>query len=1131
MNSPASRRGPGAATVVVGIFVFACLISVGAWWLARQAAGGAANQENSARVFEQSMASGKTFFDKNDAPKAITAFQSALALNPANPDAHLNLANAFLLNGQPDQASVHARETLHFEVGNAAAAFVLGCAQLRQNQFSNAVQSLQQAKDADPTVNAVSFQLARAYQGLGLVDEAAAQFREVIQFETNQTSVHFIASHYLLSQALLRLGQRDEAAQLLATHQTLASGTVGNADNPALFERSIYTVIKAPFPLEQPDPQGLAVKYADDTARAFAGAGGQLAGPLGLLDINRRGWNDLVLRGPEGFQLYWNSNGVFSPRGLPVVNPAAASATSVAVGDWQNDRYEDVVLVGPAGSTVLKFATNGLFMDATRQAAVGELKGTQVLTADLDFTGKLGLLVASPDTGLRYLTNLGTGVFRERKTPLPLVPATGIIGLTVDDWNNDDLPDLLLTRAGQPPLVLSNVRGAGLSGTNQPSDWPAATALATGDFNNDLRVDVVLSTEKSIELNYSGIKDTVRLPARGNRIRQLRTFDYDNDGWLDLLAWGGDGVRVWRNRGRDGFHEVTTELGLAPFAQAEVRHVAVADFDSDCDSDLILDVTGAGLKFLRNDGGNANAMLKLRLLGNRSNASGLGVKVELSAGGWHGLRTAQSLPVEIGVGKRTQLDSVSTHWFDTKLDTTEVEVDCQQPLTVFELVMPTGSCPYLYAWDGEKHRFVTDLLSASPIGLPMSPGRFIEADPEEFVAVGNESNFRPRAGNYVLQVTEELREVLYLDSAKLVAVDHPAGTEVHPTSKLLPGRPFLPHALWQLGGRVPLRAATVVAQAPPPVSVQPAPSPVDVTAALRETDGQKVSPLALRGSHYRGLAEPFSLTLDFGPLDPAKPLVLALTGWLRFGGGMANIAAAHNPDFPFPFPTLEAETATGWQPLPGSLGAPAGKTKTILADLTGKLPAGTRRLRLTQAFEIHWDRLALFTERSVVSPAQLTTLAPAATDLHWRGYSEVADLPWTEPLTPLYDRVQPSPVWLLTPAGWVTRYGAVDELVAQRDNGLALVAGGDELTLQFAAGGFPTKPAGMARDFFLHTVGWDKDADYHVTRGTEVGPLPWTGMDDQTYGQAPRPAFPSDPLHQRFNTRWVGERTFVRKGR
>jgi len=54
--------------------------------------------------------------------------------------------------------------------------------------------------------------------------------------------------------------------------------------------------------------------------------------------------------------------------------------------------------------------------------------------------------------------------------------------------------------------------------------------------------------------------------------------------------------------------------------------------------------------------------------------------------------------------------------------------------------------------------------------------------------------------------------------------------------------------------------------------------------------------------------------------------VLALTGWLRFGGGMANVAASHNPDLPFPFPKLEAQTATGdWHVLDVTVGAPAGK--------------------------------------------------------------------------------------------------------------------------------------------------------------------------------------------------------------
>jgi hypothetical protein len=105
----------------------------------------------------------------------------------------------------------------------------------------------------------------------------------------------------------------------------------------------------------------------------------------------------------------------------------------------------------------------------------------------------------------------------------------------------------------------------------------------------------------------------------------------------------------------------------------------------------------------------------------------------------------------------------------------------------------------------------------------------------------------------------------------------------------------------------------------------------------------------------------------------------------------------------------------------------------------------------------------------------------------------------------------------------------VDELVRERDNALVLLNGGDELTLSFAADKLPAKPANATRDFFLYTVGWDKDSDFHVARGLTVGPLPWHGMDDQLYGQQPRPHLANDGWIKKYNTRWVGPYTFRRE--
>jgi hypothetical protein len=303
----------------------------------------------------------------------------------------------------------------------------------------------------------------------------------------------------------------------------------------------------------------------------------------------------------------------------------------------------------------------------------------------------------------------------------------------------------------------------------------------------------------------------------------------------------------------------------------------------------------------------------------------------------------------------------------------------------------------------------------------------------------------------------------------------------------------------------------------------------DVTDLLKENDGKLVSPLKLRVPQLRGLAEPHGVILDFGPLPIERPLLLALTGWLRFGGGMANVAASQDPTLPFPFPTLAVETSDGrWQPVPVPVGVPAGKTKTILVDLAGQLPPGSQRLKLTSAFELHWDRIALF-ERADQSAARMVSFAPTHTDLHWRGFSAFEDHPWYVPLTPAYNDVHARPNWLITPAGWCTRYGPVEDLVAQRDDALVLLNGGDELTLSFAADQLPPKPAGYVRDFFLYTVGWDKDSDAHVVAGTTVEPLPFNGMDDQHYGQPQQPSRDRQWWIDKYNTRWVGPNILDRK--
>jgi hypothetical protein len=327
---------------------------------------------------------------------------------------------------------------------------------------------------------------------------------------------------------------------------------------------------------------------------------------------------------------------------------------------------------------------------------------------------------------------------------------------------------------------------------------------------------------------------------------------------------------------------------------------------------------------------------------------------------------------------------------------------------------------------------------------------------------------------------------------------------------MLPGRPFPPHEIVTLHRSRPLLRAVRC-------------DGLDVTEQLRAADNRHASPIRLRPEPLRGLAEPYAVTLDFGPLDVDRPLVLAITAWLRFGGAMANVAASFDPELPFPFPVLEVETAPDrFEPVDVMVGTPAGKTKKMIVDLTGKLPPGSHRLRLSTAFELHWDRIALM-EEAGESNTRILRLQPDVAELYWRGFSDFKDLPWTMPLTPDFDAVRQNPAWRITPMGWCTRYGDVLELVEHRDDALVILNGGDALELQFAADRVPARPDGFDRNFFFYSAGWDKDADFHCEKGWLVEPIPWHGMDDQRYGQEPRPVIDGDWWIPKYNTRWVGQ--------
>ena len=156
----------------------------------------------------------------------------------------------------------------------------------------------------------------------------------------------------------------------------------------------------------------------------------------------------------------------------------------------------------------------------------------------------------------------------------------------------------------------------------------------------------------------------------------VAAFDYDNDGWVDLVAVGetkdGKGeVRLFRNLGPDGFKDVTADVGLDKIQLKDPRAIITGDYDNDGATDLFITQNHGPAVLLRNEGGNQNHWLRLSLKGLADNKSAIGTKVEVFSGGnrqkfeiagSNGYLGQNSTDIVVGLGDSKEADIVRMLW-------------------------------------------------------------------------------------------------------------------------------------------------------------------------------------------------------------------------------------------------------------------------------------------------------------------------------------------------------------------------------------------------------------------------------------------------------------------------------------
>jgi hypothetical protein len=525
------------------------------------------------------------------------------------------------------------------------------------------------------------------------------------------------------------------------------------------------------------------------------------------------------------------------------------------------------------------------------------------------------------------------------------------------------------------------------------------------------------------------------------------------------------------------------------------------DLDADFDRDL-LRLDAGGLRAFLAAGEGAGLALALR--GHKDFARGIGSIVELRTGLRYQRLYHRGNPLLVGMGG-DPVAMVRVTWPNGVVQA-NYTFEPRTARLIEQREGLAGSCPFLYTWNGETYEFISDVLGITPLGLPMAPEMIVPPDHDEYVLVRGEQ-LVPRDGVYELQLTEELREVTYLDRVRLDVVDHPADVEVFPNERFtFPPFPEA-HTHTVRDPLVPLRAVDQ--------------DGIDWAAELARDDRAFAIPFSPEPGQYQGLATEHVLELEFDAerVRSAPKLRLFLNGWFYWTDASVNVAVARHPDMAFVPPLLSVPDGEGGWRECGPIGFPAGKLKTMAVDVTELVNRDDPRLRLTSTLRLYWDSIRLAVDADD-APLVTTALEPASAELWERGFSRsfpllgAHDCEWFE-----WDALD-EPRWNQHP-GMYTRLGDTLPLLTAIDDRFVIFGAGDALTVRFDAQGLPALPAGWRRDYLLFLDGWAKDRDPNTHAALFVEPLPFHGMSGYPYGlDGSGERFPDGELHRAYRREW-----------
>lgn len=459
--------------------------------------------------------------------------------------------------------------------------------------------------------------------------------------------------------------------------------------------------------------QPVFTEVSSSSGISFQNETNVMSGGIAWIDFNNDNLQDLFVPNATGAnRLYRNNgNGQFIEVGASAgIQLTTVNSQGAAVGDYDGDGYDDILVANAGVNTLFRNLGNGSFENATIAAGLGgETKLSYAASfGDVNNDGWLDIYVGHwdfqnqpvlhcPDNDL-YL-NDGNGGFSNVAAITGANNPGCSFTVPMTDYDQDGDLDLLLpndnvawgsqTRSLDSEMLQNQgVNSAGLPqfvavGDEIGLGLPlTAMGVAIGDYNNDGHLDYYMTQLGAGPLSTNdGSNNFTSIFLGNNTGWGAAFFDADNDGFVDLyransgsgFSGNGEPNQFYYNNGDSTFSLTTSSAGLQSINAG--LGLAYADYDNDGDMDVVVHGQNGDINLFRNDTAATNNWIKIKLLGKLPNHRGIGATIrlnstdgvqnrqqmrEIHAGSSHG--SNHDTTALFGLGDHTQIQSITVHW-------------------------------------------------------------------------------------------------------------------------------------------------------------------------------------------------------------------------------------------------------------------------------------------------------------------------------------------------------------------------------------------------------------------------------------------------------------------------------------